>query len=140
MNYLQCFFDGSCEPVNPGGTARWGYAVLNDDVIVKTDHGTIGKGEGMTNNVAEYQALIECLRYLTSHHKDDLIEISGDSNMIINMTTGKWGKKKPHKGSPHLKPLLIEARKLFNELDNVDLFWIPREENQLADYLSKLDK
>lgn len=139
IQYVRGYFDGSCEPVNPGGEAKWGFAVIDeDDCVLQIGHGRIGKGEGMTNNIAEYQALIECLRYLNQYHEDDLIEVYGDSKMVLMMTEGSWGRKRPHNKAKHLKPLLDEARKLYNNLDNCALYWIPREENQLADYLSKL--
>lgn len=91
----------------------------------------------MTNNVAEYHGLIACLEYLSTHHKDDFLEVFGDSNMVINMTTGKWGRKNPHKKMPHLVPLVHRARKLFRSFDSISLEWVPREKNQLADYYSK---
>jgi len=137
MRDIQAFFDGSCEPVNPGGIARWGFALLEDDEVIHTDHGLIGEGDGMTNNVAEYHALLHCLQYLSENHADDFIEIYGDSKMVINMTTGLWGKKKPHKKYPHLLKLLMPARELYSKLDNCSIAWIPRELNAIADALSK---
>ena len=139
MKYIRGYFDGSCEPVNPGGTAKYGFVILNEeDCVLFSDHGLVGEGEGMTNNVGEYVGLIECLSYLLENHKDDLLEVYGDSKMVINMTGGTWGKKKPHKNHPHLAPLLAEAREVFDKLENCSLHWIPREQNSLADFMSKL--
>lgn len=137
MQNIQAFFDGSCEPVNPGGTARWGFVIMNDQELLYAGHGIIGSGPGMTNNVAEYHALIQCLTYLKENHADDFIEVFGDSAMVINMTTGVLGKKKPHKKMPHLLPLLLKARDLFSYFDSCSIEWVPREQNQLADYYSK---
>ena len=137
MKDLKVFFDGSCEPVNPGGTAKWGVAIIENETIIKTLSGTIGKGEGMTNNVAEYHGLIAALEYLKEHHIDDYIEVFGDSNMVINMTTGAWGKKNPHKKMPHLIPLVTKTRELFVSFENLTIEWIPREQNGIADFLSK---
>lgn len=136
---IHAFFDGSCGPRNPGGTAKWGFAVKNEEgVIIHTDSGVIGEGPNMTNNVAEYYGLIHCLKYLTANHSEDHINVFGDSKMVVLMTKKIWGRRNPHKHYPHLKPLLYEARELFWELDNCELSWIPREDNQLADYLSKV--
>lgn len=99
--------------------------------------GTIGKGGGMTNNVAEYHGAIACLAYLQDNYRDNLIELFGDSKLVVNMINGTWGKKKPHKKARHLLPLLIKGRELFNSFENISLSWIPREQNQLADYYSK---
>lgn len=137
MKHIQAFFDGSCEPINPGGTVRYGFAVIEDECVIKAESGLIGKGDGMTNNVSEYQGLIHLLGYLQQNHEHDLIEVFGDSKMVILMTKGVWGKKKPHKSKKHLKPLLMRARELYNSFENISIDWIPREQNQLADFLSK---
>jgi ribonuclease HI len=130
------YFDGSCEPVNPGGTARYGWAIVDDDEIIHYGKGTIGTGEGMTNNVAEYEALNQLLFFIKQNQiAVDLIV--GDSQLIVNMATGIWGKKRqPHKNSPHLIPVYLSVRKLVDEL-RIPIQWIPREENVLADALSK---
>lgn len=137
MNDIRAYFDGSCEPINPGGTAKWGFIVHTGMFSGYCDHGSVGKGEGMTNNVAEYWALKECLKYLVANHKDDNIEIFGDSDMVINMVSGKWGRRKPHKKAPHLIPLLRECLLYMSLLPNCTIEWIPREENAEADELSK---
>lgn len=62
MRYIKAYFDGSCEPVNPGGTARFGFVVLEEEEVLYGQGGVIGSGDGMTNNVAEYHGLIECLK------------------------------------------------------------------------------
>lgn len=132
------YFDGSCEPKNPGGTAKFGWCLMDRDTqeIGHYGYGVIGKGEGMTCNVAEYHALVELLK----HIKENQIEVDcvcGDSSLVVNMVTGKWGKKNPHKKAPHLKVYLLEAQRLIDEL-KVEVRWIPREENVWADYYSKL--
>lgn len=129
------YFDGSCEPINPGGTARYGWAIVDSEKVKYSGWGLIGEGVGMTNNIAEYHALIRLLHFI-DHYTPDVQEIRGDSLMIINMATGVWGKKKPHKKAPHLLPLCIEARELVQKL-RIPIRWIPREENGIADELSK---
>jgi ribonuclease HI len=137
MRYIKGFFDGSCEPVNPGGTAKWGFVTTEDEEMLHGQGGYIGSGEGMTNNIAEYEGLIHLLKYLVENHSTDFIEVFGDSKMVVLMTNGTWGKKKPHKNYPHLQERLLHARKLFSSFDNISITWIPREQNQLADYYSK---
>lgn len=128
------FFDGSCEPINPGGAARWGFVLyIGNERIART--GFIGEGAGMTNNIAEYRALIELLKEMDRRNISG--EVCGDSDMVINMTTRRWGKKHPHKKALHLLPLLEEARCLYDKL-RVTLYWIPREENEEADEMSKM--
>ena len=58
-------FDGLCEPVNPGGIATYGYIIKDDaGLVIAKKSGVVGKGPQMSNNVAEYAALCECLNLL----------------------------------------------------------------------------
>ena len=51
---LSIFCDGARQPVNPGGTASWGY-------------GIVGSGSSMSNNVAEFRAVVMALEWLVRH-------------------------------------------------------------------------
>ena len=139
---IELFFDGACEPFNPGGTASYGWLIKKDGKELKNGHGVIGSGEGMTNNVAEYSGLIYGLEEFLKLNLQEKILIKGDSNMVINMISGKWGwnKKKskwqPHEKLPHLKELLNQALSFLKKIE-YEVKWIPREENKEADALSK---
>jgi len=128
------YVDGLCEPVNPGGTATYGYVVRNDagrDIARKS--GVVGKGTGMSNNVAEYAALCEALRYLIREKMTLLpVEIRSDSRLLVNQMKGEW---KFHKGlyAQEYK----EAKGLTSQFERVKFRWIPREENKEADALSR---
>jgi len=52
------YFDGACEPVNPGGTASYGAAIYENQQLVWKCSQIYGRGEHTSNNVAEYAALI----------------------------------------------------------------------------------
>lgn len=140
---IELYFDGACEPINPGGTASYGWVIKKDGKNIKTGYGIVGMGEGMTNNVAEYMGLIKGLEEYINLHLNEKLLIYGDSSMIINMITGKWGWSKnktkwnPHKKMPHLKKLLDQALSLLRKVD-YEAEWIPREKNKEADALSKL--
>jgi len=139
---IELFFDGACEPVNPGGTASYGWLIKQNGKILKSGFGIVGKGAGMTNNVAEYNGLIKGLEEFIKLGIKEKLYIKGDSNMVINMVSGQWGwnKKKtkwsPHSKMPHLKTLLDEALKLLDKI-NHEIKWVPREQNDEADLLSK---
>lgn len=139
---IELYFDGACEPFNPGGTASYGWLIKKDGKEIKSGHGVIGSGEGMTNNVAEYSGLIYGLEEFLKLDFQEKLLIKGDSNMVINMISGKWGwnKKKskwqPHEKLPHLKELLNKALSLLKKIE-YEVEWIPREENKEADALSK---
>src|SRR5437867_645681 len=91
------YVDGLCEPVNPGGTATYGYVIRNDaGKGITRKSGVVGKGPEMSNNVAEYAALCEALRFLISEKMTQLsIEIRSDSRLLVNQMKGEW---KFHKG------------------------------------------
>lgn len=128
---IEAYFDGCCEPRNPGGHAAWGAVVLVDGESVYRAGGYCGFGPKMSNNVAEYSAFIatatECLK-----HPGPCI-IRGDSKLVVMQLTGKWNVN----GGLY-KPFFDQALVLWRKLrDRTRLQWIPREENDLCDVLSK---
>lgn len=137
---LELFFDGACEPINPGGTASYGWLIKKDGKEIASGCGIIGKGEGMTNNVAEYWGVLEGVRKVIDLNLKEKIIIKGDSSMVCNMVSMKWGWKKkkwnPHPKFPHLKKFLDETHDLLVNSE-YEVVWIPREENFEADALSK---
>ena len=93
----------------------------------------LAKGIGWaTNNVAEYQALIEGLRLARSHGVDRLAVFS-DSTLLVEQMKGHWKVK--HAG---LKPLFALAGKLAREIGHVRYVAVPRERNRRADELANL--
>ncbi|MDD5626014.1 MAG: ribonuclease HI family protein [Patescibacteria group bacterium] len=139
---IEIYFDGACEPVNPGGTASYGYLIKRDDQIIERGSGIIGKGEGMTNNVAEYHGLIEGVKAFKKLKIEGRVTIYGDNNIVCYTVAKKFGWKKkktvwmPHEKAPHLKKLLDEALKYLEGMD-YNIQWVAREKNQEADDLSK---
>lgn len=91
----------------------------------------IGKGIGWaTNNVAEYEGLIQGLQAAREAGVSDL-EVYMDSTLVIEQMKGKWKVK--HAG---LKPLHAKARKLAGEFDHIRFKAVPRAQNKHADRLS----
>ena len=76
--------DGLCEPQNPGGIATYGLVIRNDTGrVIAKNSGIVGKGSEMSNNVAEYAALCECLVLLLDRKMTDLpIEVRSDSRLV----------------------------------------------------------
>ncbi len=133
MRVYKCYFDGCCEPVNPNGTMGYGaYIVSENDEYKKS--ASLPAKRGNTNNIAEYLGLMMVLKLLTKK-TDCIIKIYGDSNMVVRQMKGDWRIKE---GA--YKPYAIEAKKLFEEISKenmVSIDWIPRDENTVADDLSK---
>jgi ribonuclease HI len=125
------WFDGACGPVNPGGTAAFGYAVYENGNKIGEGCGVIGVGAGMSNNVAEYSGVIEAAKYIRTIAPGSIVRFHGDSNLVVQQLSGKWKAKQGM-----YMPYFLEARKLCANL-RASFHWIPREQNGEADALSK---
>ncbi|OGG24060.1 hypothetical protein A3A79_02590 [Candidatus Gottesmanbacteria bacterium RIFCSPLOWO2_01_FULL_43_11b] len=85
-----------------------------------------------TNNVAEYTAVLEALRYLkNSDKKNNEIQFFIDSTLVVNQLNGKFKVKEPT-----LRELLTKIRILEVEVGGKIFYHhIPREQNTRADHL-----
>ena len=136
MNDYLAWFDGACEPANPGGTATFGVVVKDDDgTVLLKEHGLVGKGSKMSNNVVEYAGVLHILKYLSSR-PPGRVTIHGDSNLVINQLSGNWRVSK----GLYLS-IAIETKQLLAYLRGlgwqINFCWIPREQNEECDALSK---
>ncbi len=125
------WFDGACGPVNPGGTAAFGYAVYESGAKIGEGCGVIGAGPTMSNNVAEYCGVIEAAKFIMTIAPGAIVRFHGDSNLVVQQLSGRW-KAKQGLYIPYHK----EARQLCADL-KAPFHWIPREQNVEADALSK---
>ena len=126
--------DGLCEPVNPGGTATFGYVIRdNDGSILARRSGIVGKGPAMSNSVAEYAALCEALEFLLRNRRENSsIEVRSDSTLVVNQMGNNW---KFRKGLYREK--YQDAVRLRAAFTSLSFRWIPREENEEADGLTR---
>lgn len=133
---ITVYFDGACWPRNPGGRATWGYVIKNGQQPLKMAHGEhFPEIEGATsNNVAEYAAVINALKWLEENdflnHK---IIVKGDSNLVIMQLSGLWKVKRG--AYAHLAH---QAKYFVSKFSNISFEWIRREDNEEADVLSKV--
>jgi len=128
------YVDGLCEPMNPGGTATYGYLIRNEaGRVIARKSGVVGKGSEMSNNVAEYAAVCEALRFLVKEKMTRMsIEIRSDSRLVVNQMKGKWKFRKGLYAQKY-----SEAKDLTARFEIITFRWIPREENEEADALSR---
>ena len=84
-----------------------------------------------TNNEAEYQALIRGLQ-LALKMNISMINVKSDSELIVKQINGIYRVK-----HPNMQPLYTRAMNLFKEFSSWKINHVPREENKLADKLSK---
>lgn len=122
--------DGLAEPRNPG-TGTYGYVIY--DGRKKLAEGEGLAGYDVTNNYAEYTALVEVLRRLKELKAEGDIVIRSDSQLLVGQMSKGWRVK----GGGYLGKLK-EARDLLNEFGSITFEWIPRERNAEADLLSRI--
>lgn len=127
-------FGGVCEPVNPGGTATYGWVLLAEDgTVAVEDSGRVGSGAGVTNNVAEYHALGRGLRAIAERQpRPRRLLLRGSSQLVICQLRGEW-----QCNADHLVRLRDRCLELLDELGCPwSAEWVPRAENARAERLA----
>lgn len=149
---LVAFFDGCCEPMNPGGTAGYGAVVMEarSREALFEHSGMIPAAPTTSNNIAEYLAVLAIFDWLSVNLLANAkLSVFGDSRLVVCQLWGwptgspKWNihgvdvKKDQRPGLYAEKA--VEAREKLKRLPNVRGFWIPRDLNDRADVLSKAE-
>jgi ribonuclease HI len=129
---ITVYFDGLCYPRNPCGVAAYGYLVYRDGALIHRGFRAVGEGKGMTNNVAEYEGLMGAAQWLKDEGIEEKIVIKGDSQLVIRQMKGEWKIN-----SATSKKYVPAIRRLLEGKD-VSFSWVPREENEEADKLSRV--
>ena len=96
------------------------------------------EGEGLagydvTNNFSEYVALVEALTKLKELRVEGDVTVRSDSQLLVGQMSKGWAVK----GGGYLEKLK-EARDLLKEFGSITFEWVPREQNQEADLLSRI--
>jgi len=104
-----------------------GVVLIHEGKVVKE----IGKYLGMgTNNIAEYSAVLIAVEEAKGMGAKGL-SVRSDSKLLVSQLKGEYRVK-----APHLRELLGRILKA-GEGMTLHFEWIPREENEEADRLSK---
>lgn len=126
------YFDGSCTPVNPGGVAGFAWRLLDENnQEIASDSGEVCRGPTATNNIGEWAAVTNGLKYLKEIEYTGELEIYGDSQLVIRQLLGEYKVRKET-----LMPYHKECMTILKEM-KWDAIWIPREENEECDKLSR---
>ena len=130
---IDVFFDGLCQPVNPGGIACYAFLIKRNGKIEHSEYGLVAEpfSKDSTNNVAEYTALIKALERLSLDRVNDSIRIASDSKLVVSQLNGHFKVK-----SRRIIPLYKRALSLKNSFSDIEIRWVPREENREADALT----
>lgn len=127
---LTIYTDGASRG-NPG-PASYGFVILDraGNIIHKK-----GNAIGIaTNNVAEYTAVHEALKYAAGiKSRISAVELYADSKLVAEQLSGRFKVK-----AKHLMPIIERIKIMAMELGGVSYHHIPRSENMLADSLANL--
>lgn len=127
------YCDGLCEPVNPGGTACYGWVAYRGRKKLGKDCGVVCSGPKATNNIGEYTAIIRALEWLLANdYTEEEIELRSDSQLCIYQLQGRYAVR-----SSNLIPLHARVLDLARRFRNLSFRWVPREQNEEADKLSR---
>lgn len=126
METFRIFFDGG---TSKGGDGYGSWEVIWNGFSKKVSKAKFSAKEIgciITNNVAEYQSLIEALAWLKSvqDKKNYEVVIHGDSQLVLYQITGRY-KTKVH----HLKRFKALCRDLLKEFGDWKTEWRPRINN-----------
>lgn len=123
---LVIYCDGASRG-NPGPAALGG-VILEDGVQVKTFSRYLG--DEVTNNQAEYLAVIESLKEALREGATHVL-VRVDSQLVQRQLLGRYRVK-----NPVLQGLWSCIAELVGDFDEVDFEHVPREQNALADQLA----
>lgn len=133
MEKIECFIDGACEPRNPGGMGSYGVYAVKAGIVVIEDFGVLHDGPEMTNNVAEYSALLKALSKIKEKFGiDSGVVIYTDSQLVANQMNDVWPIR-----SGIYATHAYAAMEYAKQFTKIKYVWIPREKNSFADALSK---
>lgn len=131
---IEVYFDGLCQPVNPGGIACYAFVVKKDGKTIQSDYGVAAEpfSKDATNNVAEYTALVKALEWLLANSTiSGKVEIKSDSQLVVKQLSGEYKVK-----AKRIIPLYKKVLLLRSKFKDIEIKWVPREENKEADRLT----
>lgn len=133
MSEWTLYFDGLCEPRNPGGTMVWAFCLEAGESSTEQAK-AIPPAPANTNNVSEWLALGFALKHISEQATvPSNLRIFGDSQLVVNQLNRTWQCKKEHLGK--LRDRCLELLKAIGVPWKAT--WIPREENKKADDLGR---
>lgn len=131
---IEVYFDGLCQPINPGGISCYAFLVKSGGRTIYSNYGIAVEpfSQDSTNNVAEYTALVKALQWLLEKNLGSTkVEVKSDSQLIVNQLTGDYKVKSKRIVSLYKQVLLLKRK-----FQDIEIKWVPREENREADRLT----
>lgn len=125
---LVIFTDGASRG-NPG-PASYGFVIKENNKILYQEGKYIGRA---TNNVAEYTAVLQALKYIQNLKDVKEVAVFADSKLVAEQLSGNFKIK-----AKHLKPIIEQIKILSLELGGVFFSHVPRWQNIQADKLANI--
>ncbi len=123
----QIYVDGASSG-NPGDSGAGMVIFDRNNTEIYRDSVFLGK---MTNNMAEYEALLRALEKAHELGIRDMV-VHTDSLLVANQVIGTY-KTKNNK----LRQYVIKIKQLVSNFDHFAIQYVPREQNKIADRLAK---
>ncbi|MCO5569834.1 hypothetical protein L7F22_023548 [Adiantum nelumboides] len=127
-NAFTLFFDGAFRKAT--GKAGGGLVLhdSNGEVVMKKHVKLL---DSTSSNEAEYDILLHGLQVCVSQ-KIRRLMVKGDTLLIVKQILGIWACK-----NERLREKVQAIRRLFNQFEEVQLYHIPRKQNEVADLLAQ---
>ncbi|MCO5590721.1 hypothetical protein L7F22_044696 [Adiantum nelumboides] len=127
-NAFTLYFDGAFRKAT--GKAGGGLVLhdSNGEVVMKKH---VKGPDSTSNNEAEYDILLHGLQVCVSQKIRHLM-VKGDALLIVKQILGIWSCK-----NERLREKVQAIRRLFNQFEEVQLYHIPRKQNEVADLLAQ---
>jgi ribonuclease HI len=133
---VEAYFDGLCQPVNPGGVACYAYLIKEGGRTIQSEYGLADEpfSKDATNNVAEYVALAKALGWLVANNRtSDEVRVKSDSQLVVRQLGGEYRVR-----TKKLVPLYLDVVELLKKFSDIKIEWVPREKNSEADRLTNI--
>jgi ribonuclease HI len=127
---VTAYVDGLALPRNPG-TGTYGYVIYDGANKLAEGYGLAGYN--VTSNYAEYTALEQALTRLKSMKVEGDVLVRSDSKLLVGHLSSGWKVK----GGMYVEKLKA-VKDLLKGFGSVRFEWIPREQNQEADLLTRV--
>ncbi len=123
----QIYVDGASSG-NPGDSGAG--MVISDEHGTEIYRGSVYLGK-MTNNMAEYEALLRGLQKAVEFGAHEVVAYT-DSLLIANQVLGKYKIN-----NDILREYVVQVRKIIRNFAHFAIQYVPREQNRIADKLAK---
>jgi ribonuclease HI len=123
----QIYVDGASSG-NPGDSGAGMVIFDGNNTEIFRDSVFLGK---MTNNMAEYEALLQALVKALEYGAQDVVAHT-DSLLVANQVIGTYKIN-----NDILRQYVVKVRKIISNFDHFAIQYIPREQNKIADKLAK---